>query len=93
MKKVLSVLLSVLMIFSIAQFGAVTAFADETTETVAEEGTTSNATGPVSGYREFSVECDYCGELFVEGEPFCPYCGKPVEEIIKAWEEKGNKKS
>ena len=53
MKKVLSVLLSVLMIFSIAQFGAVTAFADETTETVAEEGTTSNATGPVSGYREF----------------------------------------
>ncbi len=62
MKKVLSVLLSVLMIFSIAQFGAVTAFADETTETVAEEGTTSNATGPVSGYREFSVECDYCGQ-------------------------------
>ena len=37
------------------------------------------------------IECDYCGELFVEGEPYCPYCGKPVEEIIKAWEEKGNK--
>ena len=37
------------------------------------------------------IECDYCGELFVEGEPFCPYCGKPVEEIVKAWEEKENK--
>ena len=29
------------------------------------------------------IICDYCGELFVEGEPFCPYCGKPAEEIIK----------
>lgn len=35
------------------------------------------------------IECDYCGELFVEGEPFCPYCGKTVEEIIKTWQEKG----
>lgn len=63
MKKVLSVLLSVLMIFSIAQLGTVTAFAADGAEAVAaEEDTTSNAKGPVSGYRPFSVECDYCGE-------------------------------
>ncbi len=62
MKKVLSVLLSVLMIFSIAQLGTVTAFAADDTAAVAEEDTTSNAKGPVSGYRPFSVECDYCGE-------------------------------
>lgn len=22
------------------------------------------------------ITCDYCGEMFVEGEPFCPFCGK-----------------
>lgn len=39
------------------------------------------------------IECDYCGEVFVEGEPFCPYCGKPVEEIIKDLKEKDKRKN
>jgi len=34
------------------------------------------------------IECDECGEIFVIDEPFCPYCGKSTEEIIKAMEKK-----
>ena len=62
MKKVISVLLALLMIFSVMSVGAVTAFAqDAETPVAAEEGTTSNARGAVSDYIPFSYECDYCG--------------------------------
>jgi len=34
------------------------------------------------------LECDECGEIFVIDEPFCPYCGKSTEKVIKAMEKK-----
>jgi len=34
------------------------------------------------------LECDECGEIFVIDEPFCPYCGKPREEVLKDMEKK-----
>ena len=61
MKKILSVFLALLMMFSLASVGTV-AFAEDTAPAVtAEEDTTSNARGAVSGYIPFSYECDYCG--------------------------------
>ena len=39
------------------------------------------------------IECDYCGELFVKGEPFCPCCGKPAEEILRGEKESGCSKN
>ncbi|MBQ9031494.1 MAG: hypothetical protein IJ106_08590 [Parasporobacterium sp.] len=38
------------------------------------------------------LECEECGEIFVIDEPFCPCCGKPTEEIIKALEKKQKNK-
>ena len=40
------------------------------------------------------IECNYCGEIFVKGEPFCPYCGKDADQIEKeqAEAEKENNK-
>ena len=62
MKKIISVLLALLMVFSVMSVGAVTAFAEDAeTPVAAEEGTTSNATGRVSSYAEFNYKCDYCG--------------------------------
>ena len=62
MKKVISVLLALLMMFSLASVGTVAFAEDAETPVAAEEGTTSNATGRVSSYAEFNYECDYCGE-------------------------------
>lgn len=40
--------------------------------------------------RKGFLVCDYCGELFVEGEPFCPSCGEPAEKIQIPSRKKGN---
>ena len=47
-----------------------------------EEGTAMKQNQKSGKYGKGIIECDYCGQLFVEGEPFCPCCGKPVEEMI-----------
>ena len=61
MKKVISVLLALLMMFSLASVGTVAFAEDAETPVAAEEDATSNARGAVSDYIPFSYECDYCG--------------------------------
>lgn len=29
------------------------------------------------------IQCPECLEIFLIDEPFCPYCGKPTEEILE----------
>jgi hypothetical protein len=68
MKKVLSVIMAALMLFSVLQFTAVTVLAEETTaadpleEAPVPEGWTLPGDAAVSGYKPFSHECTYCGE-------------------------------
>ena len=62
MKKVISVLLALLMMFSLASVGTVAFAEDAETPVAAEEDATSNARGAVSDYIPFSYECDYCGQ-------------------------------
>ena len=63
MKKVISVLLALVMLFGVASVGTVSVFAEEAQETADESApAVDNATGAVSGYKEFNYECDYCGE-------------------------------
>ena len=66
MKKAISVFMAVLMLFSVMQISAVTVFADEITqeeigEAPVPEGWTLPGDGAVSGFKEFSYECDVCG--------------------------------
>lgn len=64
MKKIISVLLALIMVFSIASFTVVSVYAEDTQESNASYyvSTVDNATGAVSGYIPFSYACDYCGE-------------------------------
>ena len=64
MKKIISVLLALIMVFSIASFAVVSVYAEDTQENNVSYyvSTVDNATGAVSGYIPFSYACDYCGE-------------------------------
>jgi hypothetical protein len=62
MKKVISVLLALLMVFGVMSVGTVTAFAEDAETPVAAEEETTR----ISGYIPFSYDCDYCGETHTD---------------------------
>ena len=68
MKKLISVLLSVLLLFSALQIGSAVAFAEGTDATAQQTvGETSDTDLPdtgagVSDYIPFEYACDYCGQ-------------------------------
>ena len=67
MKKFIAVLMAALMLIGVVQVTAVTAFAseisqDDINDAPVPEGWTLPGDGAVSGYKEFSHDCSYCGE-------------------------------
>ena len=70
MKKIIAVFLAALMFVGALHVATVPVFATEITQDdindapvpTEDPGWTLPGDGAVSGYREFSVECDYCGE-------------------------------
>ncbi len=59
MKKALSVLLAVLMLFSAVQMTAISSFANDISQ---EESDEAPVPAGYAHYKPFSYECSYCGE-------------------------------
>ncbi len=65
MKKVIAVFLAVLMFVGVFGVTSAPVFAEDTNpidEAPVPEGWTLPGDGAVSGYKEFSYDCSYCGE-------------------------------